>query len=444
MEPLANAQDMIFTVKSFSLKGQMISFLQYDWKIELFTTADAICAIQRVNGVVSCVGDIPATAEVTDEKVFIFASSADHPFGRGKLKYKATIFCPSEHYSSGVQVLKTINGYTEYEISSQGEPSFAGEIQVVVTFPLSEASAQAIAQAVAVESSRATDAEAGLDNRIDTVAATIPSVVDNVTSTAEDDALSAKQGTLLNDRINNLQSRGRFLALWDCTTGLPLSNPSGYPYEYHTGDYFRISNVASEEGEKNYMPEGTSYEGEASTTEYSGEVASGDCWFYDGASWYLEVNHIGGMVQDVQVDGVSVVSGGVANIAKEVFVATYGVTTYQEVVNALAANKVVICCFNNIFYYAQSHTVGVSILFGATYADWSRVIYVYNNNSWGNTIYRPELSSNKVTALSASSTDAQYPSAKCVYDRMGGTSIAVVSALPTNPDADTLYFVMED
>ena len=44
--------------------------------------------------------------------------------------------------------------------------------------------------------------------------------------------------------------------------------------------------------------------------------------------------------------------------------------------------------------------------------------------------YTPENASNKVTTISASSTDAQYPSAKCVYDAIqaggGGIQYAMV------------------
>lgn len=147
----------------------------------------------------------------------------------------------------------------------------------------------------------------------------IPVVIDNVTSTSSVAALSAKQGKELNDRINNLQSIGRFLALWDCTTGLPLTDPiGGVPYSYHTGDYYRINKV----GTTNYMPFGSTYEGQdhPSRTTYGGEVAVTDIWFYDGAHWSLQVNHSGGggggggTIVDVLVHDQSVVSAGIAYV----------------------------------------------------------------------------------------------------------------------------------
>ena len=47
-----------------------------------------------------------------------------------------------------------------------------------------------------------------------------------------------------------------------------------------------------------------------------------------------------------------------------------------------------------------------------------------------------EQTSNKVTSLSSSSTDTQYPSAKCVYDNLATKqkSITVSSSSPTSSD----------
>lgn len=151
--------------------------------------------------------------------------------------------------------------------------------------------------------------EAGWDAKADP--SDIPSVVDNVTSTSTEDALSAKQGKLLNDRINNIATRGRFLSLWDCTTGMPATNPSGYPYTYQTGDFFIVSRT----GETNYVPNGATYTGQPSTTAYSGAIKVNDSIFYDGTNWtVLDTPAGGGEVQDVYQNGESVVSNGVAYV----------------------------------------------------------------------------------------------------------------------------------
>lgn len=136
-------------------------------------------------------------------------------------------------------------------------------------------------------------------------------VINNVTSTETAKSLSANQGKLLNDRINNIATRGRFLSLWNCQTGMPLTNPSGYPYEYHTGDFF----IVNATGATNYIPNGSSYIGEASTTVYSGEIKVNDTIFYDGVNWMVFDTPGGNAdVMDVYQNGESVVSGGIAYV----------------------------------------------------------------------------------------------------------------------------------
>lgn len=76
---------------------------------------------------------------------------------------------------------------------------------------------------------------------------------------------------------------GKFLALWDCSTGLPETDPAdGVPYTYTTGDFYIVSGV---DNTTNYMPNGTSYDGTASTTVDSGSPKINDMYFYDGALW---------------------------------------------------------------------------------------------------------------------------------------------------------------
>lgn len=82
-------------------------------------------------------------------------------------------------------------------------------------------------------------------------------------------------------------SRGRFLSLWDCTTGLAETNPPISPYEYKTGDYFVVGVV----GATNYRPDGTAYVvGVPSATVETAEVAVDDTYFFDGTQWKLQSN----------------------------------------------------------------------------------------------------------------------------------------------------------
>ena len=166
----------------------------------------------------------------------------------------------------------------------------------------------------------------------------IPAVIDNTTSTSISDALSANMGREMQAEIDNLKARGRFLALWNCATGLPATNPVESPYVYKAGDYYIVGTVAGSGG-TNYEPTGSSYvTGTASTVVETSEVAVDDVYYYDGTQWKLQANtqktvsfaNIAGQptdntnlatalnakVSDVQVNGTTVVSDGVANIPK--------------------------------------------------------------------------------------------------------------------------------
>lgn len=82
-------------------------------------------------------------------------------------------------------------------------------------------------------------------------------------------------------------TRGRFLALWNCATGLAESNPPSSPYPYGAGDYYIVGTV----GTTNYKPSGSSYViGTASTTVETDDVAVNDTYYYDGTNWNLQKN----------------------------------------------------------------------------------------------------------------------------------------------------------
>lgn len=117
---------------------------------------------------------------------------------------------------------------------------------------------------------------------------TVPNVINNVTSTSTSDALSANQGKVLQDQIDDLKAMGRFLSLWDCETGMPISFPLAIPYNYQTWDYFLVENVDTT---TNYRPNGVQYTGTASTTVETDEVEVWDLYIYDWAVWLLQINH---------------------------------------------------------------------------------------------------------------------------------------------------------
>jgi len=65
----------------------------------------------------------------------------------------------------------------------------------------------------------------------------------SVSSNSINIGLAASVGKTLQDQITNLQNIGRFLSIWDATTGLPTTDPTVLPYTYRTGDYYRVGKV---------------------------------------------------------------------------------------------------------------------------------------------------------------------------------------------------------
>ena len=166
--------------------------------------------------------------------------------------------------------------------------------------------------------------------------ADIPAVINTTTSVSTTDALSANMGREMQAEIDNLKARGRFLALWNCATGLPATDPVESPYVYKAGDYYIVGTVAAS-GSTNYEPTGSSYTtGVASTVVETAEVAVDDVYYYDGTQWKLQANtqktvsfaNIAGQptdntnlatalnskVSDVQINSTSIVTSGVATI----------------------------------------------------------------------------------------------------------------------------------
>lgn len=116
---------------------------------------------------------------------------------------------------------------------------------------------------------------------------TVPNVINNLTSTSTSDSLSAAQGKILNDKITDLQSIGRFLSLWDATTWLPISFPLDIPYNYRTWDYYLVETV----GTSNKRPDWVQYTWTASTVPETDELEIWDMYIYDWQVWLLQINH---------------------------------------------------------------------------------------------------------------------------------------------------------
>ena len=104
---------------------------------------------------------------------------------------------------------------------------------------------------------------------------------------------------------------------------------------------------------------------------------------------------------------------------KEVFVATYGTTTAAEILTASQAGKAVFADYNGILY----SLVRINTLpyrFEAVNINTFSYVSVDGDNNWGISSINAETTNRLTTSLSSSSTDTQYPSAKCVYDAIFG------------------------
>ena len=93
------------------------------------------------------------------------------------------------------------------------------------------------------------------------------------------------------DKLDTLLSLGKFLSLWDATTGQPISFPLATPYTYTTWDYFLVETVSTATPPVNYRPNGSSYTWSASSTPETDELEVWDLYIYDGTTWLLQINH---------------------------------------------------------------------------------------------------------------------------------------------------------
>ena len=116
-------------------------------------------------------------------------------------------------------------------------------------------------------------------------------VVDALDSTSTTSALSANQGRILDWKIADMMGLGKFLSLWNSTTGQPISFPLATPYTYTTWDYFIIEVVSSATPPVNYRPNGSSYTGTASSVPETDEIEIWDVYVYDWQTWLLQSNH---------------------------------------------------------------------------------------------------------------------------------------------------------
>ena len=149
-----------------------------------------------------------------------------------------------------------------------------------------------------------------------------------------------------------------------------------------------------------------------------------DAWSY--AVFYLElsqnkVNTITGNEESTTKYPSAKAVWDAMEAGKEIFWATYGTTTASEIGTALSGNKLVACLYDSVVYVLTNYKSTETRYFFSALSSSNRHVYITCNKSdstWSATGVSFEIQGNKVTALSASSTDTQYPSAKCVYNAL--------------------------
>lgn len=127
-----------------------------------------------------------------------------------------------------------------------------------------------------------------------------------------------------------------------------------------------------------------------------------------------------------------VASGGSGT--PEIYWAVYGETTSAELKTEYLAGKLIFCRYNTFEYELtkvnNEENPGSFTFICPFLPDADRLLCTAGG--WIEVAVSVELSNNKVTSLSAASTDTQYPSAKCVYDAINtaiGDTASALSAL---------------
>lgn len=121
--------------------------------------------------------------------------------------------------------------------------------------------------------------------------------------------------------------------------------------------------------------------------------------------------------------------GEIPSAESSVFEAIVNTTTYDEIVEAYLANKHCICRNGNMFLslVELNYQGRDKASFSALVGDSQFVVYCYANNTWGSSFYKVEKATNKVTSISQSSNNNEYPSAKAVYDFVNNTLGVIIN-----------------
>lgn len=197
----------------------------------------------------------------------------------GKLEYKVDNKVDANAAITGATKCKIT--YDAKGLVTAGADLQASDIPSLTLSKISDVTATATEVNV-LDGITATTAELNILDGVTATASEI-NVLDGITATTTELNYVDGVTSSIQSQLDALAGRGKLLAVWDPTTGLPTTAPGTLPYTYHTGDYYIVGNP----GTTNYKPTGTSYNGTASTTVETGTIAANDTYIFDGTSWTL-------------------------------------------------------------------------------------------------------------------------------------------------------------
>ena len=212
----------------------------------------------------------------------------------------------------------------------------------------------------------------------------VPIVEDVLNSTDRTAALSARQGRVLYNYIQNLQALGKFLSNWNSTTGMPTTNPSELPYVYKSWDYYIISIIWA----TNYRPEWASFNWWASSTVETEEAQIWDIYMYDWTNWLFLLNNERQIAVDSSLSTTS--TNPVEN---------------RVITNAINGKQDVIIAGSNIQIATDWKTISAT---DTTYSAWANVNITNNVISATDTTYTAWTNVNIDSNNVISATDTVY------------------------------------
>lgn len=133
------------------------------------------------------------------------------------------------------------------------------------------------------------------------------------------------------------------------------------------------------------------------------------------------------------LNGVSLLGSGNIEVSSRIFYGLYGVTTFNEIANAINNGKTpIVAKDSSWFYYYDSSNSEYTFFTMDVVSGIAKYVKVLSNDNWLYDYKTFQQSSYMVQSITASSTAAQYPSAKAVYDYVNPIDEALKNPL-TSP-----------